>query len=163
MSHVKTDIGQFAIVPLWLIEEVFTKHAEDKRPKGGSVDIQLFALLWAKYGNSPTKAEADGAHPSLMRLAGDLGVSVLTVIRSLERLEKYGALTVTRRKHPDSRENDTNEYTMHAVRKERTRNATEVGTCTSDRTVGRTKRTRNKSGTANETNAEHGKTGLFHP
>lgn len=73
---MKTDVGPFAIVPLWLLESGASPRA-----------IQLYALMAAKY------ADRDGAcFPAVPTLAKDVQTSEMTVHRALTELVAIGAM-----------------------------------------------------------------------
>ncbi len=78
---VRTSVGRFAIVPLWLI----------MNSSVGALAIRLFALLAAKY------ADRDDATcwPSRRALAIDLEIAALSTIDlALGQLKQAGALVV---------------------------------------------------------------------
>lgn len=81
-TRLLSDVGRFAIVPLWLLLTDVSNTA-----------IRLFALLAAKY------ADRDGAcFPSRLRLAADLRArSKRTVDTAIDELERVGAVEVERR------------------------------------------------------------------
>lgn len=78
---VSSDIGQFAIVPLWLLEAQVSDRA-----------VRLFAVLAGRYADR--KGEA---YPSRATLAEALGCSLGSVDRAVDDLVKVGALEITAR------------------------------------------------------------------
>jgi hypothetical protein len=95
-----SDIGRFAIVPLWLIESSITSTA-----------VRLFGIMAAKYADR----DSGTLFPSRKRLADDLGAkSPRTVDAAIDALVKIGALSVMYR--TDERGAPTsNLYTLHFI------------------------------------------------
>tara|TARA_R110002110_G_scaffold282240_1_gene496652 strand:+ start:785 stop:1459 length:675 start_codon:yes stop_codon:yes gene_type:complete len=97
-TFVRSQIGRFAIVPLWVIEQADPQA------------LRLYAILAGKYGDR--KGES---YPSRQRLAEQLNVSVKTVDRSILELQRIGALQVQHRTATDVGDFDTNLYTVTQV------------------------------------------------
>lgn len=91
---VKTDIGPFAIVPLWL-----SKSASNSA-------LRLYALVSAKYANKESQA-----WPSYKTISEDLGCSKSSVVRDIIELKKLGALTIENRNRPNGSPT-SNVYTL---------------------------------------------------
>lgn len=101
--HVTSDVGPFAIVPLWVVESV------SDTPNGARA-IQVFAVLH-KWTN------ADRAcYPSLGKIAEAVNVNVATVRRAIQTLEEVGAITVTGRVLQGTNERTSNMYHLRYVR-----------------------------------------------
>jgi len=98
-NQVGTDIGSFAIVPLWLLEAGVSPGA-----------ITTFALLWAKWADKEGRC-----WPSHASIADALGTSERTARRYLTELEGTGALSVTARWASKGAQT-SNIYTLHAAR-----------------------------------------------
>lgn len=77
-----SDVGQFGIVPLWLIRTGVSARA-----------IQLFALI----GGAWTDRTTNSAHPSRATMARELGCSEASMDRALVELQQAQAVTVTPR------------------------------------------------------------------
>tara|TARA_Y100000310_G_scaffold342834_1_gene447774 strand:- start:1101 stop:1856 length:756 start_codon:yes stop_codon:yes gene_type:complete len=97
---VKSDIGQFGIIPRWVIDRSPTSKA-----------IHLLAVLACKY------ADREGqAYPSRKTLARDLGgVHEITVDRAIHELEEIGVLAVERNRLNAFGSPATNLYTLTLV------------------------------------------------
>lgn len=96
--EIRSDIGQWAMVPLWLVE--------DASPNA----IAVYALLGAKWLNRETK----DCWPSHTTISKILGVSVSTVRRSLVELEGMKALVIEPRVDNEGRQS-SNRYTLLTV------------------------------------------------
>ncbi len=81
-AAVVSDVGQFAIVPTWLL----TSGVSDRA-------VRLFACLAAKHADFKTGK----AVPSRRVLAADLGCSLSSADRAIDELTEVGALTVEQR------------------------------------------------------------------
>lgn len=79
---VVSDVGQFAIVPTWLLVSGVSDRA-----------VRLFAYLAGKYADYNTRE----ARPSRRMLAADLGCSLSSADRAIDELTHVGALTVEQR------------------------------------------------------------------
>lgn len=105
-DRVTSDIGPFAIVPVWLLETGASGNA-----------IRIYAML-ASYADRTTGA----AHPARSTLAKRLRISTDTVDRGTRELEDLGAVTVQSRYKYDSAggapSQTTNGYTIRFARPE---------------------------------------------
>lgn len=110
LSNIRTDIGPFAIVPLWLIKRGIS-----------SVALHLYATLAAVYADREGKS-----WPSRSSLAETIGCSVDTVDRSVKELVKVGALVKERRMNGDGGQS-SNGYTLRFGRPGEGENGTEAG------------------------------------
>ncbi len=93
--RLTSDVGRFAIVPLWLLETGISDRA-----------LRLFAMLAARW------ADRDGvAWPSLETLAAAIGAPHRkAVTRAARELEACGALRIERRLQTDSLGGFVNRY-----------------------------------------------------
>jgi len=100
---VTSDVGPFAIVPLWITEAVVDE------PNGARA-IQVFTLLhrW-------TNADRN-CFPSLQSIANAAGVTIPTARRAIQTLEDIGAVEVTGRTVEGSKERTSNLYHLIYVR-----------------------------------------------
>lgn len=89
MSDFNSDIGQFGIVPVWLIE----------KQVGGNA-VLVFAAIAGKWADR----QSGYAWPSVRTIAETVGMSENTVRVSLAVLERVGALTIERRRGDDGRD-----------------------------------------------------------
>lgn len=96
---VRSEIGPFCIVPLWVAEAV---------PPAA---LKVYVILAAKYADRDTGE----AYPSRRTLAHDSGISDDTLDRSVKELKAAGALTVEARKSPEG-DRTSNLYTVVYVR-----------------------------------------------
>jgi len=94
-THLTTDIGQYAIVPLWLVQSEIS-------PMG----LRVFALLAGKYANRLTHE----CWPSLQRIADDLSVHRNTVKAAIAELVEHQILT--RRHRSEQGLHTSNHYTL---------------------------------------------------
>jgi helix-turn-helix protein len=101
-SAVETDIGRFAIVPLWITETDVSHLA-----------VRLYVELAGRFANK------DGqAWPSRKRLKEILGVGGLaTVDRAIDELKRIGAVHVEPRFDPRGH-HTSNLYVVKMVRPE---------------------------------------------
>lgn len=81
-ATVVSDVGQFAIIPTWLLMSGVSDRA-----------VRLFACLAGKYANFKTQE----AFPSRKALATDLGCSLSSADRAIDELAAVGALVVEQR------------------------------------------------------------------
>jgi hypothetical protein len=84
-AGLTSQIGPFAIVPLWLFERCRNARA-----------LQVYGFISARYANS-----ANLAWPRLPVLAKGLGVTSRTIQDSIDILVAVGALKAERRKRSD--------------------------------------------------------------
>ena len=77
-----SDVGQFAIVPTWLLASGVSDRA-----------VRLFACLAGKYADFKTQE----ACPSRRALATDLGCSLSSADRAIDELIRVRALAVEQR------------------------------------------------------------------
>jgi len=100
---VTSDVGPFAIVPLWIAEAVVDE------PNGARA-IQVFTLLhrW-------TNADRN-CFPSLQSIANAAGVTIPTARRAIQTLQDIGAVEVTGRTVEGSKERTSNLYHLIYVR-----------------------------------------------
>ena len=97
----RSDIGRFAILPLWILESDISATA-----------IRLFAIILAKYADRDTNQ----AHPSRRTLATDIKAkSTNTIDRAIAELKAIGAVSVSGR-IDDKGDAASNLYTLHLVR-----------------------------------------------
>lgn len=94
-THLITDIGQYAIVPLWLVQS-------DISP----TSMRVFALLAGKYANRLTHE----CWPSLQRIADDLQVHRNTVKTAIAELVEHDVLV--RRHRSEQGLQTSNHYTL---------------------------------------------------
>jgi hypothetical protein len=99
-AEATSDIGQFAIVPLWLAESGVSSRA-----------VHVYAIMSAKWVDRSTAT----CYPKRQTIATALDVSVDTIDRAMRELVKVGAVEIRRRKSAD-RGNDTNTYRVRVVR-----------------------------------------------
>lgn len=85
-AGARSQLGQFAIVPLWLIERKPTTSA-----------LYIYALIAGRYADR----DNGDAWPSVKRLAAESELSVSAVKRAKAELVELGALKVTPRYRPD--------------------------------------------------------------
>ncbi len=81
-ATVVSDVGQFAMVPTWLLMSGVSDRA-----------VRLFAFLGGKYANF----KSGEAVATRRALANDLGCSVSSADRAIDELTKARALVVTQR------------------------------------------------------------------
>lgn len=91
-STARSDIGQFAQVPLWLILSGVSGEA-----------IRLFALIAAKHADHTKTATEEAKGFTRKDLAADLGKSVDAVDRYKAELIKAKALTIEEQHHKGAR------------------------------------------------------------
>ena len=97
---VKSDLGRFAIVPLWILESNISSSA-----------IRLFAVMAAKYADR----ESGTLYPSRKQLAADIGAkSPRTIDKLLDELVGLGSLYIEHRQDA-SRSPTSNLYTLHFI------------------------------------------------
>jgi len=84
-QHVLTDIGSFAMIPLWFLRKGPSARA-----------VHLMAVMLAEFG-SPTK----NMWPSVKTLAQMTNSSEDTVSRTFKELQTLGVLTVIHRTRPN--------------------------------------------------------------
>ena len=101
--HVTSDVGPFAIVPLWIVDAVADTS-------NGARAIQVFAALhrWTNADRS--------CYPSLGKIAEAVNVNVATVRRAIQTLEDVGAISVTGRVLEGTKERTSNLYHLCYVR-----------------------------------------------
>jgi len=98
-NQARSDIGPFAIVPLWLIQSGVTPGA-----------VTCFALMWAKW------ADREGeCWPSHASIAKEMDVSERSARNYLAELTKVGALQVVNRLRDDGSQT-SNLYVLNSVR-----------------------------------------------
>ncbi len=105
MSDFDSDIGQFGIVPMWLIDV-----------QVGSNAIHVFAVIAGKWADR----QSGYAWPSVRTIAEATGMSENTVRVAIAALEQAGALRVERRRGDDGKDL-TNRYRLlyaHPKRRE---------------------------------------------
>lgn len=93
---MQSDIGAFAIVPLWLIRRGISSTA-----------VHLFATLAAAYCDRAGKA-----WPSRQTIAEEMGCSTDTVDRAVKELVSVGALIKERRWHTQHAGQKSNFYSL---------------------------------------------------
>lgn len=91
-STARSDIGQFAQVPLWLVLSGVSGEA-----------IRLFALIAAKHADHTKTATEEAKGFTRKDLAADLGKSVDAVDRYKAELVKAKALTIEEQHHKGAR------------------------------------------------------------
>jgi len=98
---VTTDIGRFAIVPLWLLRRC-------NAIQNGTAALSVFIALheWADRDRP--------CFPSVASIAEVAGVSAPTAKRGIAALVDIGALTVTPRWIEGTRERTSSSYRMHS-------------------------------------------------
>jgi len=99
VSNVRSDIGQFALVPLWLITSGVSSNA-----------VHVYAMLLAKFADREGKA-----WPSRASLGELTGMSVASIDRALAELGEKGALIKERRSRDDGGQG-SNIYTLRQSR-----------------------------------------------
>ena len=97
-TPLHSDIGQYAIVPLWLVQSDVSATA-----------LRVFALLAARYANRVTQE----CWPSQQRIADDLGLHRNTVKQAISELVDRGVLT--RRHRAGQGLQTSNHYTLRFV------------------------------------------------
>jgi len=98
-NQARSDIGPFAIVPLWLIQSGVTPGA-----------VTCFALMWAKW------ADKEGeCWPSHASIAKEMDVSERSARNYLAELTEVGALQVVNRLRDDGSQT-SNLYVLNSVR-----------------------------------------------
>lgn len=97
-NNTRSDIGPFAIIPLWLIKSGISPGA-----------IVTFALMWAKWADKQGEC-----WPSHARIAEHMNISERTTKRYIEELGSVGAITVVHRQRDDGSQT-SNFYVLHAV------------------------------------------------
>lgn len=96
---ISSNVGRFAMVPLWLLDEV-VKHPAP----GTTLQVWCAMFEWANY----TSHEL---HPSQPAIAKRAGVSVTSCRDALRRLQVIGAVRCEQRRS-DEGDPDTNSYTL---------------------------------------------------
>lgn len=96
-ARVKTRMGVYAIVPLWLV-----LHPDVK-----DFAVRLFVYLVARHADR----EDGTCHPKRRTIAAALGVTEKTIDRAFGQLKKAGALTIDNR-HDESGQLISSLYTM---------------------------------------------------
>lgn len=99
-NNTRSDIGPFAIVPLWLIKSGISPGA-----------IVTFALMWAKWADKRGEC-----WPSHAKIAAELEASERTIIRHLAELEAIGAVDVVRRQRDDGSQT-SNYYYLRSIQR----------------------------------------------
>lgn len=84
-KYVTTEVGPFAIVPIWIIKSA-----------SGSA-LSVYAILAARWADR----DENTCFPSRSTIAEELGVSVKTVDRAVKELTEIGALEVSSRYNDD--------------------------------------------------------------
>lgn len=97
-THLTTDIGQYAIVPLWVVQSDLSATA-----------VRVFALLAGKYAHRVTH----DCWPSLQRIADDLAIHRNTAKAAIAELVDRGVLT--RRQRGNEAGQTSNHYTLRFV------------------------------------------------
>lgn len=97
---VRSDIGKFGILPLWIIQAPI-----------GSTAVRLFAVMAAKYADRDTGE----CYPKRKTLAADLVVSERTIDAALAELVELGAVTVTER-YGDDQSQISNLYCLYYIK-----------------------------------------------
>lgn len=98
---VRTDIGQYGIIPLWLLNTGVSSRA-----------IHLYSILVCKYADKTGQS-----YPTRKTLATDLGgVHEISVDRAVKELEGVGALKVTRKRKTEAGDYSSNLYHITLVR-----------------------------------------------
>jgi hypothetical protein len=82
-DYVSSDIGPFAMIPLWIVQELAT-HSN------GTAALTVFATLHAWTNRERT------CYPAIDTIAEFAGVTAPTVKRALRTLESVGALRISR-------------------------------------------------------------------
>ena len=98
-NQARSDIGPFAIVPLWLIQSGVTPGA-----------VTCFALMWAKWADK--EGECWPSHTSIAR---EMEVTERSVKRYLAELSEVGAVMVVNRLRDDGSQT-SNLYLLNASR-----------------------------------------------
>lgn len=96
---VTTDIGPFAIVPLWILEALLEEPGDARA-------VQIFVMLhrWTNHDRT--------CFPSQGRIAEELGITTATVRRALQTLETIGAIEIIPRLVPGTSERTSNLYRL---------------------------------------------------
>lgn len=99
-AGVSSDIGRFAIVPLWLVKRC-------NATKNGAAALSVFIALhnWADRDRA--------CFPSVASIAEQAGISTPSAARGIKTLQELGALTVIARYVPGTRERTSSLYRMH--------------------------------------------------
>lgn len=82
-GYVSTDIGPFAMVPLWIVRRL-------AREPNGTAAVTVFAALHAWTNRDRT------CYPAIDTIGEMAGVTAPTVKRALKTLERIGALAISR-------------------------------------------------------------------
>jgi hypothetical protein len=93
-KQLRTQIGQFAMVPLWVLEAIArTAASADQDVDAAARAVLVYAWLGARYANRELRA-----WPKREQLAQAIGISLPTLARALKLLRDAGTL-ITKRRH----------------------------------------------------------------